>query len=147
MLRICAAELTTTERASSFVSVLNRNESMGFGFDYCLPNALNVHKGYFVAKMADCIDSLKKTNICLELVASSKYWQVRTDEKDFNNTAFVTDQRLYRHKNMPPEWKSTLQHVRECQAESLSLSKNIRPLSKVGRDYLFKIVTTAHKGG
>lgn len=90
MLQDEIVESAAMELALPVVLALKKNGGLHFCVDYKRLNDTTVHDSYQVSKMDERFNSLESAAIFSTLDVNSDYGQIEMDEKDRDETAFVT---------------------------------------------------------
>jgi hypothetical protein len=101
MLKAVITEPATSEWAGPVVLITRKDRSIRFCVDYRKLNPMTIKDSYPIPRMDECLDSLWDAVIFSTLDSNSGFLQIPIDEKDRDETAFVTHCGLRRFKRMP----------------------------------------------
>lgn len=129
------AELAVTEWASPTIFVPKKDKRFCFWVYYGCLNSVTERDSYPVPKVDECSDPLGEAQIYSPFHANTKYWQIETDGKDIDKTAFVTHHGLLKYtrkffgqKNTPATFQLAMDGILEttkCQHALVYINDNI----------------------
>lgn len=97
MLKEGIAKPATTELASPILFSSRMDGTLKFCVDHCCLNAMSIRESYTISRVGEYIDSQEHARVFSTLKANAGRWQVETDERNQNKTAFVTHHGLCRY--------------------------------------------------
>src|SRR5256884_523341 len=87
--------------ASSIVFVQKKGGEMRFCVDYRKLNKITKKDNHPLPRIDEMLDKFEGSQWFSSIDLASAYWQVEMDEKDIENTAFITNEELYEFLVMP----------------------------------------------
>ena len=87
--------------SSPIVLVKRKDSTFRFCCDYRKLNEVTIKDAYPLPRINDMLDCLSGSSYFSTLDLRSGYWQVKTDEKDKNKTAFITRDGLFNFHVLP----------------------------------------------
>ena len=101
MLQAGVSEPLSSPWASPVVLVTKKDGSIRYCIDYRQLNSITSKDSYTLPHPQDCLESLREAKWFSTLDLQSGYWQIETDPKDHEKTAFCSMNGLFEFQVMP----------------------------------------------